>query len=492
MSILIKNGKVFDGSGQPAFEKDILIRGEKISKIGDIKEKNVDKVIDAKGSYVFPGFIDINSDSDHHLYLLSNPDQSKFIEQGITTIIGGNEGISLAPLYNEEPLNFIQDRAAKNFESVNINWESFDHFLNTIESRGVGVNFGSLVGYSTVRKIIAQTKDKLSEIDLRSIAKLIKDSIKQGALGISTGFEEVYSNTIEKEEVIDILKQVKDFKPIFVSELRDPQNNPLDSLKELIDITKETSINTQISNIQPIKAQKENYQEIFTTINEKSNDFHINFDCHPYTLRKIPAYKLLPAEFVEKSDIEKTLELLHKKENKEKIIEHLKTKTRKRIKIIHMPPEFSFMESEFIKDIAQNRGETQAETLFNLMKMTSLKMVVLLEDVNEKVLDELIKSERSIITSDGLHLEDSELNPFQKFINNVIDDDFPLEKAIAKITSIPANKYGIENRGEVKAGNFADIVIFKDGQVKDVLVNGKVAMENQETTNQLNGKVIKS
>src|SRR6056297_145375 len=124
MNTLIKNGLIFDGRGQPPYKKDILIKGERIYKIGEIDKSKADQVIDAEGAYVFSGFIDINSGIDHHLKILTEPHQKSFIEQGVTTVIGGNSGSSLAPIFGNS-LETIKKWGAENLSKINIDWQQF-------------------------------------------------------------------------------------------------------------------------------------------------------------------------------------------------------------------------------------------------------------------------------------------------------------------------------------------------------------------------------
>jgi len=157
-SIIIKNGMVFDGYGNPPKEEDVGISGDKIKTIGNLSGSEAPVVIDASNKYVSPGFIDLTTHSDTHWTLFSNPSQESFIRQGVTTIIGGHGGSSLAPLVKGENIEAIQRWV--DVSEININWQSVAEFLSELERHSIGVNFGTFAGYGTIRRGILESGAK--------------------------------------------------------------------------------------------------------------------------------------------------------------------------------------------------------------------------------------------------------------------------------------------------------------------------------------------
>ena len=147
--ILIRSVKVIDGTGKPAYTADVLIDKDRIGAIGYFPSKTAEKVIDGMGYYLTPGFIDIHSDADHSLSIFSNPEQREYLSQGVTTIIGGNCGSSLAPLLYGT-LESIQKWADIN--QINVDWQTTEDFLKILNKKKLGVNFFTLVGHSTIRR----------------------------------------------------------------------------------------------------------------------------------------------------------------------------------------------------------------------------------------------------------------------------------------------------------------------------------------------------
>ncbi|MEK7089852.1 MAG: D-aminoacylase, partial [Patescibacteria group bacterium] len=169
MSTLIKNGLVYDGSGTAPIKRDILIHGKYIAKIGTLSREHADLVIDVGGASVMPGFIDVTSHSDHYMSLFYEPYQEDFIRQGITTIIGGNCGVSLAPLLTGS-LESVREWGSEH--GTNVSWYSIKEFLQMLSKRKLGINFGTLVGHTSIRRALTQNKFRdLTEEELEMFKK---------------------------------------------------------------------------------------------------------------------------------------------------------------------------------------------------------------------------------------------------------------------------------------------------------------------------------
>ena len=192
--ILIKNISIIDGTGKPAFRADILIKDDKISAIGVFPNKQADTVIDGLGLTATPGFIDVNNDSDHYLGLFTNPSQDDFLLQGVTTIIGGQCGSSLAPLLYGS-LKSIRKWTGAN--EVNVDWRTIGELKNTLRRVGIGVNFATLIGHSTVRRdLIGEEIRDLTETETDIFRHAIERAMKDGALGFSTGLGYAHSRNV--------------------------------------------------------------------------------------------------------------------------------------------------------------------------------------------------------------------------------------------------------------------------------------------------------
>src|SRR3989338_9672270 len=178
-TLLIKGVQIVDGTGRPQFKGDIFIKDKKISAIGPFGGKSADAVIDGLGAFAAPGFIDVNTDSDHPLTLFSNPSQREFLLQGVTTVIGGHCGASLAPLLYGT-LESIRKWADPT--EININWHTVGELLKTLDKLPLGVNFATLAGHSTIRRaLVGESNRRLTQKELAVFQKILEQSLDEGA-----------------------------------------------------------------------------------------------------------------------------------------------------------------------------------------------------------------------------------------------------------------------------------------------------------------------
>ncbi len=491
MSLLIKNGLVYDGRGQPPFKSDILIHGKQIAGIGEFSKYKADRVIDAANMLVMPGFIDINPASDRYLNILTDPYQEQFIAQGITTVIGGGCGSSLAPLLDSS-LASIRKWGSVYFAETNINWSSFAEFLNVIKKRGVGVNFGSLVGHATIKRAITGEKSRdLTHKELEFFKNVLKAALKEGAFGFSTGFEYAYARQTPQYEILELAHVTAAEKGIYTAGLRHPEDKIKESFEEVADIARQTGVNTEISHLQPYESTAKEYEQMLCALEEKTHNTRINFDCYPYEVTKIPVYRLLP-DWMQRESFEEIARTINAPHAEQLIIDHLKIVSRKDITIAHIPPELAFLKGKTIQTLAQEFKTTPAKTVLKLMRLSSLKAVCLYCNVSRECLNKFMCSDASLIASNGIHLASPDYQPFTEFIKwAAAESNLPLEKAVAKCSSIPAVKYGITKRGSIKENYYADILILQDTAVRDVLINGEIVLKNKMPKKLLKGEVLR-
>src|SRR3989338_1708901 len=216
--ILIKGIQIVDGSGTAPYRADVILQGDKISAIGNFPKKSADVVIEGLGLHLTPGFIDVNTDSDHYLSLFSNPSQKDFLLQGVTTIIGGNCGSSLAPLLYGS-LKSIRKWA--DADLININWSTVAELKNTLNRLKIGVNFATLAGHSTIRRdLIGEEIRDLTVSELEVFKNTLGQAIREGALGLSTGLGYSHSRAVSRFEIKNLLDSVAKNNGVYATHLR--------------------------------------------------------------------------------------------------------------------------------------------------------------------------------------------------------------------------------------------------------------------------------
>lgn len=481
MSLLIKGVQIIDGEGRPPFKADVFIQKNLISAIGDLKYKKADEVIDGLGNYLAPGFVDIDTDSDHYLHLFTNPKQADFTAQGVTTIIGGHCGTSLAPLLYGN-LEALEDSADLN--KVNVNWHTTAEFLESMKRVPLGVNFGTLSGHRTIRDAITRGQQRdLTEQEFKVFEKVLTQSIREGSFGFSTGLGYIHGQYASEKEVKRLVGVLSGSGAIYGTHLRNQTNEVLKAVEETVRVANYNEVKTLISHFRPLLGFEEQFIKALEYIKENTPSGRLYFDIYPHDTSIYPIYKLLPnwAQSDNKKDM---LDKLNHPEMVAKIEKELKASADKISEIrIAGAPRNGYLLGRLIRDVAKDLEMNIPETLLHVMKVTNMKATIFSKDINLELLEKLLVDERSLIASNGnspapgeFVKHDRSINTFPKFIGLVIARKvMTLEEAIQKITSTPAKYFGINDRGVIKEGKVADLVILgqSDYKVRETILAGK-------------------
>ena len=248
MRTLIKHGLIVDGNKTPAYEGDILIENEKILKISQDLNEEADKVIDAKGRVICPGFIDTHSHSD--LVILVNPYNEVKIRQGITTEVLGQDGISMAPLPQEHISSWRKNLAGLDGESDEIDWkyETTENYLKMMDYNGVGLNETYLVPHGNVRMEAMGLEDRpATKEEIQKMCEITERELKAGAIGLSTGLIYIPCAYSLTEEIIEMCKVVAKYDGVFVVHQRSEADTILTSMEEIIEIGKQSGVKVHFS-----------------------------------------------------------------------------------------------------------------------------------------------------------------------------------------------------------------------------------------------------
>lgn len=511
--VVIKNTNVFDGLKSKKYVADVGISNGKIKDIGSIKITKTRKLVNGNGLFLCPGFIDINNHSDTYLSLFNNSLES-LLRQGITTIIGGNCGSSLAPLTSGDMIKSIQKWA--DISEINLNWLSFKEFLNEIEKKGITVNFGSLVGHSTLRRgVIGEEVRLLKTKELEIVKDLLEKALKQGAFGLSTGLVYSHAKIASSKELIELAKVVASRKGIYATHIRGEAEELLPAIEETVEISKHVSV--EISHLKAMgKKFWPNMKKALSLI-EKAN---INFDVYPYTVTGSVLYILLP-DWVAEGGKEMMLKRL--KNNKEKIIKEMQEKKDyeyDKIIISISPTDKTFIGKK-ITDIAKAQGVGVEEAIINMLIASQGRIITFLDTLDEYNVETAMSHDLSFISSNGAgydldyYKKKGELvhprcfGAFPRFLGKYVRNEQLLdwEEAIYKISGGPAKKLGLKNRGVIKKGNWADLVLINPRSIIDnatfvnpyqypsgveyVFVNGQMAVEKGSFTGIKAGRVLR-
>lgn len=478
--LLIKQAQIVDGSGNKPFFGDILINGQKISAVGaKFSKKKVEEIIDGLGLIAAPGFIDVNNDSDHHLCLFTNPAQKDFLNQGITTIIGGQCGASLAPLMYGS-LDSINRWAATG--RVNVDWASVSELQKVLKRIGVRMGFETLIGYSTIRKDLAGEEIRdLTESEIEIFINILDRALSEGALGLSTGLGFLDSKFIPYGEIKKIVSLVAKRGKVYTTHLRDEKDGLLRSVGETLAISRETGVKTVISHFRPLQGYEKEFNESLNLIEKSLVDSNIYFDINPFIATIFPIHAYLPY-WAQNEKLEQMLENIKNPKKRNLIIKELKNSNLEELVVADVR-EQEFLIGKSLLELSQNREKDTASVLLDLMESSKMKAMLMSKNLNSDLLLPLLTHQRSLIGSNSADFPPSRIgkelklertfSTFTKYLEIVSSQGAPIEFAIKKITSFPAQIFGLKNRGLIKEGYFADIVLLKNNRIKNVILNGK-------------------
>jgi len=510
--IIIKGGTVFDGTGEKdGFVSDIGILNGTIAKIGDLAHEEAKKIIHAEGFFVSPGFIDVLNHSDTYLTLFTIPKQESLITQGITTIIGGNCGASLAPMVSATSITSVQKWA--DTSQINVDWQTMLEFLALLDQRGkLTLNFGTLAGYSTIRNGILQGKQrKLTKEEIDMAGYLLDEALKEGAFGMSSGLSYSGEGPADYDELKAALDIVAKHKKIFTVHLRNEAEKLLDSLEEVLSLAKETGIKLHISALK--SAGQKNWSKFNDALakieDAKKRGVDVTFDIFPYASNGTNLYTILPA-WAKEGNREKIRERLNNKQEREKIEKDLKEMKLDYQKItVASLAQDNIYHGKTIESIAKNWGIKEEAAVIEMLLISNLNVIVFAHILSEENLQTAIKHPLSMIASDGAGYDvgfkkygalphPRGFGAFPRFLRKYPNPEnqniISYKDAIRKITSYPAERFGINNRGKIKTGFNADVTIFDPKKIEEfttfedpfkysagishVIINGKVAYEN--------------
>lgn len=496
MSLLIKSVRVLVSDKNPEESFDVLINAGKISAIGNFPNKKVGEVVDGQGAYLSPGFIDLDTTSDHHLTLFDDPNQEDFLGQGVTTIIGGQCGASLAPLITG---NLESIRKWADLNSVNVNWHSVGELLSHLDKRPLGVNFGTFAGHSTIRRALtAGALRDLSASELETFSHLLDISLQQGAFGFSTGLSYSHTKGTPYHELVTLVKEVKKNNTIYSTHLRKSDEDLPKAVSEAIQTHKDTGATTIINHLVPVKGLEKAYKQSLEEINKIEED-NFYFGIHPINTMSVTLYSFLP-EWA-RGNFEKMYEIVKDPSNESRLLEGFKSFIGKDLTVAQALKNDSLVGKNIQEIMRIYSVSNTKKALLKLMQTTRLRAVMHHKNLNPKLISEAVKSPHSLITSHapsigkekrGFMKSERSTSTFTEYLKLAQKEKLlSLEEAVKKITTVPARILGLHGRGEIKEGNVADLTLFKNDEIRCTIVNGEVAFRDGQVTGKMKGKILR-
>lgn len=522
--LVISQGLVYDGLGNPGKEVDIGIKGNKIFSL----KKNLDKskakiVIEAKGLAVAPGFIDAHDHTD--LALIANPKAESQVRQGVTTVISGNCGGSPFPvsdiIFEEGKTN------AKEVYDIDLNWKDITGFFDRLKEKGMALNYGTLLGHASVRAEVVGLDDiSPTENQLKQMQRLVEENIKAGALGMSTGLEYAPGSFAKPPEILALCQTVALNNGVYATHMRSEGDFLLESLEESIDIARKTKVSLQISHLKV--AYHRNWSKIDAALSKieaaHKQGINIHADRYPYIAGSTGLSFYFPL-WAKQGTAKDFVARLKDPKLDAKLRSHLKEKEKKlgswdKVQICSViTKKNKKVEGKTVLEAAREAGKQPYEFMRDLLIDEDNRVSMITFIAKEDNLKRILAHPLVVIGADGEAvapygiLSRGKPHPrfygtFPRILGKYARDEkiFSLTKGIQKMTSITAQKFGLRKRGQVKEGYFADLVVFNPDKIIDcatwkdphqypkgidsVIVNGQVVVRDGEHTGKLPGKIL--
>jgi N-acyl-D-amino-acid deacylase len=531
--VIIRDGIVVDGSGNPWFRADIAIKEGKIKKISRVITEKAEIEIDAKNLVVSPGFIDIHTHSD--VSLLVNPYGENKVKQGVTTDVIGNCGFSPAPITNSTSQKYIVEFYLKELgidRVPDFNWITFCEYLDKFEENGIGINVAALVGHSTLRaNAMGLEARKATDSEIKRMKEILSDSMKDGAFGLSTGLVYSPGANADIHEIIELCKVVRKYGGIYATHIRGLRENLIDAVKEAIEIAEKATVPLQISHLCPqYGGWGLNKKALELMDNARERGVEVTCDLH-FDLIGGTDIKAVFPPWVKEGGIERFVERLKDEKIRERLKREIpeftgpgtsgfiKHKRWDLLTLISSDTHRS-LEGKNFSEISQLRGGDPFEVMFDLIIESKGEKIICggpYTDEDDNIVT--LKHPLSMVATDAWAIIDKPFfqprcySTFVRVIERYVLKKklISLETAIRKMTSMPALKLGLRDRGLIMENMWADITIFSLNNLKEtaheelkprnnhdfpkgieyVFVNGQMVLEKGELTKLLPGKVLK-
>ncbi len=512
LDLLLTNGRVVDGMGNPWYRADVGIRSGRIAAIGALKGRQAARTIDVQEQVIAPGFIDMMGGSSSPLLTEPASGQSK-LRQGITTMFAG-EGSSEAPRGDEPPVG-------------GYSWRTFGEYFAILEKKGISLNVVHNVGAAQIRRLVVGVEDRTpTAAELERMRKLVDEAMRDGAAGLSTALiypPGIYARTAELVAMAEVVGR---YGGIYSTHMRNESSKLLEAIAESMEIGEKAGVPVHIYHLKA--AGQENWPLMAKAIEKiqqaRDRGQDVTADIYPYIRNGLGLSALVhPRHFAAGADA-----FLPKLADPE-----IRTQLRREIEstsdwenwyrhvgsdwdnILIAQAKDKTMEGKSIAEVAKARGEDAWTTFFELVRTGGVS-------VNPKSMNEEQKhlalrtpfvsfctdaSPTDITSATGAHPR--AFGSFPRVLAQYVRQDrvIGMEEAVRKMTSLPANRLSLYDRGRIAVGMAADLVVFDPARIQDtatfakpltfpegishVLVNGKFAVENGRSTSAMAGQVLR-
>lgn len=533
--LLIKNGKVVDGAGNPWYWGDVAVAGDRIAAIGRLGDAKAGRVIDAKGHVVVPGFVDAHSHSDFNTLVYREMEST--VMQGITTVVAGQCGSTAAPV-NPDRLEAFQKDVNGSLPkgvSLKVTWSTFDEYLREEEKAGLGANVAHMVGHGAIREAGMGPEARAPTAkELRNMRELTAEAMKAGAYGISSGL--IYPPGIfaKTRELIEVSKVAAEYGGIYDTHIRGEGRALLKSVREAITIGEKAGIPVQISHHKA--ANKAVWGKSRTTLRliekARAKGIDVTVDQYPYRAGATSLVTLLPP-WAHDGGMDKLLERLADQKQRERMRKDLKDGIPgwenfagelgwENVMVSSIKGDKNKRyEGKTMDVIAREMKEKDVfDALWKLLLAEEGTPGMIIFSMDEGDIKRIMASPYQMVGTDASSVCNAgpfglgkphprHFGTYPRVLGKYVREEgvMRFEEAIRKMTSFPAQRFGILDRGILRPGMYADVAVIDPEKVIDkatfedphqypegipyVVVNGKVTVDNGKYKKVLAGKTLR-
>ena len=518
LDILIRDGLIIDGTGNPGYYGSVGVDGDTIKVFrGSIQEVEAARTIDAAGLTICPGFIDMHAHSG--LVLLSEPEHEPKVRQGITTELIGVDGNSYAPFKSQDDFRrFVEINSGLDGNPpLPGSWSTVEQYLNMFDRKSA-VNIAYILGNSPVRiDAIGWESTPATEDDISNMKAMIRESMEEGAIGMSTGLDYPPGGYASTDELVELSKQVAELGGIYHTHVRYKSGDMfMDPFREAIEIGERSGVPVHITHFYQKAPSPGGAPQLLGLVEDASaSGQDVTFDSYPYSLGSTRILIVFP-DWIHEGGPEQLKQALADEDARDRLRGEVvpRAPTWHDMWLTYFKrPENHQYEGRSIAEIAEMRKQDPVDALCDLLIEEDLQTCYVAEGLNQKTLPAFVTHPLSMVGSDAVLLGDfpspRTYGCFPVILAEYVREErqMSLPNAIRKMTSFPAQRLGLQDRGVIRDGMNADITVFDARSVRApatrtdpkqfpvgieyVIVNGTVVVDGGSHTGALPGRAVR-
>jgi len=512
--ILIKGGRIVDGSGNNWYYGDVGIKGDRIVAIGHLEGAEARRVIEAHGLVVSPGFVDIHTHSDLAEFI--QPEAKPKVMQGVTTEVIGNCGFSLVPTSDPtwrsfyKQLYFIMGEIPKR-------WHTLAEYYDDLAKQGISVNVASYIGHGALRAAVMGFENRPPSADeMIQMKRLLAQGLEEGAMGMSTGLIFAPSSFSTTDELVELCEVLAEQGGIYVSHIRGERDTLFQSVEEIIEIGERSGVPVHMSHIEAV--DKPNWgkvgQEIQMMEAARARGIDISYDVFPYRGSPIRVFGIIPT-WAGKGSLEDVRRRFMDPSTRAVIIEQARPQDWEDIIVAKFAgPRGETWRGRTIAQIAREEGKSPWDLVFDMFIADTSLILTQLHMLSESDVRMAVRHPLGMIASDGSYETEALRHPrlysaFPEVLGKYVREEgvLRLEEAVRKMTSAPAQRLGLRDIGLIREGMMADITIFDPEAIRSratyfdpeqypvgieyVLVSGQITVEKGKHKGTKAGRILR-